>query len=795
MIAKTLPDGPRHRHVIRHIGRTALAMAFAVGMLTTSAHAAPLKQRPSSAQTRTEHPIAADYSARAGSRLTIFGDRFRASLARDSNTEQPEPLGQIGDDYIIGAGDRLVVRLRGSRNETTELTIDRSGRIALDELNPIMAAGLSLGELRDTLQDAVSSQFLDTRAFVTIDGIRQISVTVTGAVPFPGPLQISSLATPLDALKAAGGIDPMGSLRAVILGSEGGNRSVIDLYDLLLGSNPAANRVTLHAGDRIHVPPIGSTIAIAGAVKRPGVFELSPGKTTISLEEAILFSGGPLRPGAHDIPLSRLGADGLDQHQQLGGNDKPMLENSDLLIWQTPQAAPQGRITLSGHTGRPGIVTLDHAFSLARLLRQPGVILPDNYSWLGLIARRADPTGQVTYISFAPQAVIEGTRDRRLQDRDEVILFPAELFPLAAPILPKDEIVIAETDTEDTGELPLPLDDLRALIGSLELDIGGTVQQPGRYPVADSLSAEQALALAGGVQPGVDVETIAHSRYQQGAMISRADIPADRLGNVMVSAGDVLHVDGDRQALARAVEITGAVLRPGRYAVQAGDRLSDLITRAGGLTEQAFPEGAIFTRQSEKRLEKQRILQAAQELDQVVATMLTRDDKPDRDLIEMSRKLSEELRTALPLGRITVEADPLTLANNPAQDLLLQDGDTVYFPERTLTVRVSGEVLSPAALQFISGKDVASYLKEAGGFTALADKARTFVVTPDGSARPLKVSAWNYDPITVLPGSTIVAPRDPKPFDAIELTANIGNILSQIAVTAASIAVITDNDD
>ena len=90
---------------------------------------------------------------------------------------------------------------------------------------------------------------------------------------------------------------------------------------------------------------------------------------------------------------------------------------------------------------------------------------------------------------------------------------------------------------------------------------------------------------------------------------------------------------------------------------------------------------------------------------------------------------------------------------------------------------------------------MASYLKEAGGFTALADKARTFVVTPDGSARPLKVSAWNYDPITVLPGSTIVAPRDPKPFDAIELTANIGNILSQIAVTAASIAVITDNDD
>ncbi len=116
--------------------------------------------------------------------------------------------------------------------------------------------------------------------------------------------------------------------------------------------------------------------------------------------------------------------------------------------------------------------------------------------------------------------------------------------------------------------------------------------------------------------------------------------------------------------------------------------------------------------------------------------------------------------------------------------MLLEAGDRLYIPKRSLTVRVSGEVLSPASLQFRDGKKPLDYIHEAGGFSFNADTDRAFVLYPDGSAQPLQVSSWNYNPVFVPPGSTIVIPRDPKPFDFVESAKDITQILSNLAVTA-----------
>jgi hypothetical protein len=129
----------------------------------------------------------------------------------------------------------------------------------------------------------------------------------------------------------------------------------------------------------------------------------------------------------------------------------------------------------------------------------------------------------------------------------------------------------------------------------------------------------------------------------------------------------------------------------------------------------------------------------------------------------------------------------------PELDLLLQTGDRIYIPKRDLTVRVHGEVLSAASLQFREGKAPLDYINEAGGFTFHADKDRTFVLYPDGSAQPLQVSAWNYKPIFIPPGSTIVVPRDPKPFDFIQSAKDISQILSNLAVTAIFIDDVVDS--
>ena len=125
---------------------------------------------------------------------------------------------------------------------------------------------------------------------------------------------------------------------------------------------------------------------------------------------------------------------------------------------------------------------------------------------------------------------------------------------------------------------------------------------------------------------------------------------------------------------------------------------------------------------------------------------------------------------------------------------MLETGDKITWPQRAPIVRVMGEVQSAATLQFVTGKKAATYLAEAGGYTAFADAGRAFVLLPDGRARPLSASSWNRDDTSIPPGSTLIVPRDAKPLDTLQMTTAVGNIIGQIAITAASIATIQDNN-
>ncbi len=211
------------------------------------------------------------------------------------------------------------------------------------------------------------------------------------------------------------------------------------------------------------------------------------------------------------------------------------------------------------------------------------------------------------------------------------------------------------------------------------------------------------------------------------------------------------------------------------------------------MTEQAYPDGSIFSRESERKTEKLRYKAAAHDMEQRLAAAIERDkNPPTATQIEMVRDLSKRLNHIETVGRITVEVDPNILSQKPELDMYLEKGDRIHIPKRPLSVRVTGEVLSPASLQFRDEKDPLSYIHEAGGFTYHADKDRSFVIYPDGSAQPLRVNHWNHNPIFIPPGSTIVIPRDPKPFDFIESAKELGQILSNLAVTSVFIDDIRD---
>ncbi|CAK0767259.1 polysaccharide biosynthesis/export protein [Azospirillaceae bacterium] len=322
----------------------------------------------------------------------------------------------------------------------------------------------------------------------------------------------------------------------------------------------------------------------------------------------------------------------------------------------------------------------------------------------------------------------------------------------------------------------------------------GAVRHPGLWPLAVPTPLDTFLAVVGGLTSDADPTQIELSRHDaEDRSRTILDLRRPEAERTLVEPGDIVHATPlFRAHVAGYVAVLGEVRRPGRYDITRDETLLSLLRRAGGLTEQAYPAGAIFTRVSAQRAEAERQRRMAQSLDNQLAMDMMRSDPPRPEQIAAIRQLTGEMRKLQPLGRITVEADPSVLEARPEQDSLLEAGDRILIPRRPLTVSVVGEVQSPAALQFASGKTVERYVEEAGGLTRNADDDRLFLVMPDGSARSLSDRAWKEREILIPPGATIVAPRDPHPFDWLETAKSLSGILGQLALTAASIAVISN---
>jgi polysaccharide biosynthesis/export protein len=249
------------------------------------------------------------------------------------------------------------------------------------------------------------------------------------------------------------------------------------------------------------------------------------------------------------------------------------------------------------------------------------------------------------------------------------------------------------------------------------------------------------------------------------------------------------------------VTVLGAVRYPGTFDVLRNERLSSLISRAGGLSSEAYPYGAIFTRISVAEAERKAHEREAQELNSQLATLVSSSLRPlpgtsnnsgsSENAVQLMASLADQLRSTPAIGRMSVIADPAVLAVDPANDILLEPGDTIYIPPRPSTVSVSGEVLSPGTFLYDPKLTAADYVRLAGGSTQSADDSRTFVLLPDGTAEPVSDGWVSFNHRTIPPGATIIVPRDLAPFNLGVFLANVSQIISQLSISAASIAVIS----
>ena len=236
----------------------------------------------------------------------------------------------------------------------------------------------------------------------------------------------------------------------------------------------------------------------------------------------------------------------------------------------------------------------------------------------------------------------------------------------------------------------------------------------------------------------------------------------------------------------------------GTYDIRRGERLSELLARAGGLTAQAYPYGAVFTRESVRQRQQEGFQRTARELEtsliQVAAGQAVAGSRAANldvgGAINAGQALAGTLREARAAGRMVVEANPVVLASRPQLDVLLEPGDLVVVPKRPNEVTVVGAVLNPGSLQFASGWRASQYVLAAGGEQRFADASRAFVVLPNGQSVPAGLGSWQAGGPPIPPGSLVVVPQDPSPYETWGFIRDLASVLGQISISSAALAVI-----
>ncbi|MBS0472167.1 MAG: SLBB domain-containing protein [Proteobacteria bacterium] len=338
------------------------------------------------------------------------------------------------------------------------------------------------------------------------------------------------------------------------------------------------------------------------------------------------------------------------------------------------------------------------------------------------------------------------------------------------------------------------------VIGEYSVILSGAVRDPGIYLVMPGTTLDELVLAANGLDRDVDLSSVEITSREVDnvtgrSVTSRRTISAtpEGLRDTKLGKYDQIvfrHVYSDLQG--GQVTLRGEFRYPGTYGIIKGERLSSIIARAGGLTEVAYPLGAVYSRPSVADLERKGYARAAREVQEQLATLVatpTQGKAIDPQSLEFLAGLAVQLQNPPTIGRMAVVADPVVLAVNPSVDPILESGDSLYMPRRPSSVTVSGEVLNPGSFLFRSELGYRDYIRMAGGESEFANDGSTFVVYPDGTAVPVDADWLSFgNGGAIPPGSTIVVPRDLRPFSFDVFLRDAVQTFSILAIAAATVA-------
>ena len=653
----------------------------------------------------------------------IFNNQL---LTFESSQNIPTP-----SDYVLGAGDVVIIDIWGASQNMIESEISPDGKIVVDGVGPLHLAGKSVKEANRYVCDMLGKVYAESNMNLSVGTTRSIVVQVLGEVVTPGSYTMGALSTAFNALYAAGGISDVGTLRSINVFRKGKNVATIDVYDYIFNGNVNGN-IRLQDNDIISVGAYDAIVNIQGKIKRPMLYEMKDSETLASL---VKYSGG-FTGDAYSEKLRVVRKAGRE-YSLFTVDRKKMGEfaicDGDSIYVDSIIPRFSNMVEVTGAVFFPGQYQYgDDVNSVAKLIEAAGGLREDAFLNRAVLHHR-NPDNTIEAKSVDVKGIINGTvADIALRNND-VLFIPS-------------------------------CSDMR---GNEIIKVNGEVNFPGEYKYAENTTIEDVILQAGGLTRAASTAKIDVYRqlHNPSALedsealvetytfeIKDGFVVEEKAGFVLEPFDEVNVRRSPVQSKIDNVQIAGAVNFAGHYAISSNDfKLSDLLKQAGGPSKSAYVKGASLSRKAtEEDLEQRELLQNLSNVE-MYEEMIA--DKSDVDfalldsLMQTKNGDSEMFSVAIDLEKAI---------ENPGSnyDIILRDGDIVTIPEYTSTIKLRGEVKYPTALNWQKGKSVNYYIKHAGGFGNKAKKNGIYVINMNGSVEQVSRRSRKIEP-----GCEIVVPR------------------------------------
>lgn len=666
--------------------------------------------------------------------LKIFGSEIfkNKELNFEPSVNTPTP-----SNYQIGSGDEIIIDVWGASEQSYTLAVSPEGSIIVSNLGPIYVNGMTVEQASLKVKSRLSKIYSgllsrDGRAAntffqLTLGGIRSVKVNVIGEALNPGTYTLSSFSTIFNALYYAGGPNENGSMRNIQLVRNNEVVGELDVYEYLLQGKLSSN-LKLEDQDVVLVKTYVNRITIDGKVKRPAIYELKEEENFNSL---LSYSGG-FTEDAYTMSV-QIKRNGPKQKEVLTISSDSFtstsIKNGDKVNVSKILDRYTNRVRIEGAVNMPGEYELKKEMTAKALILYAEGLRGDAFTGRGLILR-TNADYSTSNISFEIINLLNGnSRDIKLQKED----------------------VIKISSIFDLGE-------------EKTLTIKGEVIEPGNFPFISNMTVEDLIVLSGGVKESASAKIIE---------VARRPVKTDKVQSIVAnifefSISESIKISSEASTFILepfdivtirqspgftkqvTVEVEGEVRYPGSYALKVRDeRISDLVSRAGGITIYGYAKGAQLIRRTEfydteqadnKRaiVQKKEALQALQEQDSLV------------NQIEIKQ-----------FEAVGIDLDKILKNPRSQFDLRLQEGDVLSIPKQLETVRVKGEVLYPVTIKHGKQLSFKDYISASGGANDNARLAKAYIIYPNGEAAKIKRFLWFKDYPDIEPGSEIVVPRRP----------------------------------